>query len=128
VTAGGRPVLDEQGQTIDIPPTARARLRIDANGAVRSGDVELGRVGLVNFADRSRLCKAGSNLFDAAGMQAEAVEPRFRTNSIESSTVDPTKAMVAMIEVSRAYEMNANLVGLADNTLGRAVNDIGRIR
>ena len=59
---------------------------------------------------------------------AEAVTPRFRTNSVESSTVDPTKAMVAMIEVSRAYEMNANLVGLADNTLGRAVNDIGRVR
>ena len=88
---------------------------------------ELGRIGLVDFADRARLCKVGSNLFDAAGTQAETVTPRFRTNSIESSTVDPTKAMVAMIEVSRAYEMNANLVGLADTTLGRAVNDIARI-
>jgi len=41
--------------------------------------------------------------------------------------VDPTRAMVSMIEVSRAYELNANLVGLADATLGRAVNDIGRV-
>jgi len=127
VTAGGRPVLDEQGQPIDIPEEARARLQIDANGSVRSGEEELGRIGLVDFADRARLCKVGSNLFDAAGTQAETVTPRFRTNSIESSTVDPTKAMVAMIEVSRAYEMNANLVGLADTTLGRAVNDIARI-
>ncbi len=128
VTTGGRPVLDEQGATIEIPKAARVGLRIDANGAVRSGDDELGRIGLVDFADRSRLCKVGANLFDAAGAQAQAVTPRFRANSVESSTVDPTKAMVAMIEVSRAYEMNANLVGLADSTLGRAVNDVGRIR
>jgi flagellar basal body rod protein FlgG len=36
--------------------------------------------------------------------------------------------MVAMIEVTRAYQLNATLVSLADATLGRAVNDIARIR
>jgi flagellar basal-body rod protein FlgG len=48
--------------------------------------------------------------------------------AVEKSTVDPTQAMVSMIEVNRAYELNATMVGLADSTLGRAVNDVGRIR
>jgi flagellar basal-body rod protein FlgG len=128
VTAAGRPVLDQQGRTIAVPQEARGRIRVDADGSVRSGDKTFGRIGLVDFADRSRLCKVGANLFDAAGSEAQAILPRLRTNAVESSTVDPTQAMVAMIEVSRAYEMNANLVNMADTTLGRAVNDIGRIQ
>jgi flagellar basal-body rod protein FlgF len=126
--AGGRPVLDEQGNPISVPTDARGRLEIHAGGQVEAGGTSFGRIGMVQFADRSRLCKAGSNLFDARGAKAQAVPPQFRTNSIESSTVDPTRAMVSMIEVSRSYELNANLVSLADTTLGRAVNDIGRIR
>jgi flagellar basal body rod protein FlgG len=35
--------------------------------------------------------------------------------------------MVGMIEVNRAYELNATLIGLADGTLARAVNDIARL-
>ncbi|HPD30060.1 MAG TPA: flagellar basal-body rod protein FlgF [Phycisphaerae bacterium] len=128
VTAGGRPVLDDRGKTISVPETARGRIRIGEDGTVRSGDEAFARIGLVDFADRSRLCKVGANMFEAVGTRAEAVSPRLRTNSLESSTVDPTKAMVAMIEVSRAYEINANLVSMADTTLSRAVNDIGRIQ
>jgi len=128
VTAGGRPVLDEQGGTIAVPEEVRGRIVIDADGSVQSNGEVLGRIGLVDFQDRGRLCKVGSNMFDAAGAQAETISPRLRTASLESSTVDPTKAMVAMIEVSRAYELNANLVSMADTTLGRAVNDIGRIQ
>jgi flagellar basal-body rod protein FlgF len=128
VTAGGRPVLDAQGQAIEVPSEARGGLRIDANGAVRSGDETLGRIGLVDFADRSKLCKVGSSLFEAGRVQPEAIAAQLRPGAVEASTVDPTKAMVAMVEVSRAYEQNANMVKLADSTLGRAVNDIGRIR
>jgi flagellar basal body rod protein FlgG len=36
--------------------------------------------------------------------------------------------MVAMMEAARAYQLNATLVGLADQTLGRAVNDIARMK
>jgi len=125
--AGGRPVLDERGNAISVSPDARGRLEINAAGEVEAGDATFGRIAMVQFADRSRLCKVGGNLFDAAGAEAQPVSPRFQTNSIELSTVDPTRAMVSMIEVSRAYELNANLVGLADATLGRAVNDIGRV-
>ncbi|MGQ9649163.1 MAG: flagellar basal-body rod protein FlgF [Phycisphaerae bacterium] len=128
VTAGGRPVLDDRGKTISVPQTAQGRIRIDEDGSVRSGGEAFARIGLVDFADRASLCKVGSNMFEAVGAQAEAVSPRLRTNSLELSTVDPTKAMVAMIEVSRAYEINANLVSMADTTLSRAVNDIGRIQ
>lgn len=125
--AGGRPVLDDQGEPIVVPAQARGRVQIEGGGDVRSGEVSFGRIGTVSFDDRSGLRKVGANLFDAGHMEARPVAARLRTNAIEASTVDPTKAMVSMIEVTRAYELNANLVTLADATLGRAVNDIGRI-
>jgi len=51
-----------------------------------------------------------------------------QVGAVEQANVAPTQAMVAMIELSRAYQMNATLIGLADSTLARAVSDIGRIR
>ncbi len=125
--SGGRPVLDEQGNSITVPANARGRVQISAGGEIQAGGTSFGRIGMVQFADRARLCKIGGNLFDAMGAEAQAVLPQFRVNSIENSTVDPTQAMVSMIEVSRAYELNANMVSLADSTLSRAVNDIGRV-
>ncbi|NLE61616.1 MAG: flagellar hook basal-body protein, partial [Planctomycetes bacterium] len=57
VTAGGRPVLDEQGGTIAVPEEVRGRIVIDADGSVQSNGEVLGRIGLVDFQDRGRLCK-----------------------------------------------------------------------
>lgn len=128
VTVGGKPVLDGQGRQIEVPKEARARVRIDGDGSVRAGEDVFGQIGVVEFADRSLLCKVGGNLFESLGARAEAVAPQLRTAAIESSTVDATKSMVSMIEVARAYELNANMVSMADTTLSRAVNDIGRLQ
>jgi flagellar basal-body rod protein FlgG len=56
------------------------------------------------------------------------VQPALQTGSVEASNVDPTRTMVSMIEASRAYQMNATMIGLADQTLGRAVNEVARVK
>ena len=94
-----------------------------------SGDSTLGRLGIVDFADKSLLRKTGGNMLESLGGKPQTMaDAALQTGAVEKSTVDPTQAMVSLIEVNRAYEMNATMVGLADSTLGRAVNDIGRIR
>ncbi len=128
VTAsGGLPVLNDGGGFITVPSQAAGRVRIDANGQVRAGRQTFGQVGVVRFADNDSLRKVGGNLLEAFD-RAKPVEPHLQTGAIEGSAVDPTQAMVSMIEVSRAYQMNATLAGLADSTLSRAVNDIARLR
>jgi len=124
----GCPVLDAQGQTISVPRGAKGQVRIDGNGVLRAGDADCGRIGVVDFDDRSRLIKTGSGLFEAVGTQPKAAAASLRVGAVECSTVDPTQTMVTMIQVARAYEMNASVLKMADTTLGRAVNDIARIR
>lgn len=128
VTASGRQVLGEGGAPIVVPGNAVGRVRITAGGEVRAGETAFGRVQVVGFENPSLLRKTGANLYEPLGGavpgQAQAT---LRPGYVEKSTVDPASAMVSMIQVSRAYEMNATLVGLADTTLGRAVNDIARL-
>lgn len=126
--AGNAEALDEAGRPIRVPANPGGRVRIQANGEIRAGDRSFGRVAVVEFDDRSLLTKAGGNLLESRGAKARPVEPTLQIGAIESSNVDPTRAMVSMIEVTRAYQMNATLVGLADQTLGRAVNEIARMK
>lgn len=126
--AGNHAVLDEAGQPITIPREAAGRAQINAGGDVRVGEQSYGRIGVVQFDDTDQLRKTGGSLIRSFGAAPSPVEPNLMVGSLEASAVEPTQAMVSMIEVSRAYQLNATLVGLADSTLGRAVNDIARIR
>ena len=85
------------------------------------------RLDVTDFEDKSQLRKVGGNLFDANQARAGDSNASLQPGFIEGSTVEPTQAMVSMIEVNRAYELNATLIGLADGTLSRAVNDIARL-
>jgi flagellar basal body rod protein FlgG len=128
VTAGNHKVLSEAGQPIVIPSTAAKQLEITPAGELRAGSVVFGKLGLVDFEDKRQLRKIGRNLLAATDTEPTPVKATLRPQCVEGSTVDPMTTMVEMIEASRAYQMNATLVGLADSTLGRAVNDIARIR
>jgi flagellar basal-body rod protein FlgG len=127
VTVSGHKMLGESGAPIVVPEDAVDKVRITADGEVRAGATQLGRLDVVSFDDNSRLRKAGANLFDAPGQEPEAGHASVQVGFVEASTVEPTQAMVSMIEVNRAYELNATLIGLADGTLSRAVNDIARL-
>jgi len=124
---GGWEVLDADGEAVRIDRSSNAPLQIDASGRVRQGDVLLGELAFKDFADRSRLRKTGGNLFDAS--DAQPIEPmgQLRQGMVEGSGVNPITDMVRMIEASRAYQLNASLITLQDQTLGRAVNDVGRL-
>ena len=45
----------------------------------------------------------------------------------EASSVEPVSALVDMISTARAYEANAKMIALQDESLGRVVNDLGRV-
>jgi flagellar basal-body rod protein FlgG len=127
--AGDHKVLDHAGAPITVPTEARNGLRIDAGGQVVNGDQVLGQLGIVAFDDKTLLAKSGSNLLESLGAKATPLnDASIETGAIEKSGVDPTRAMVSLIEVNRSYQMNATLIGLADSTMGRAVNDIARLR
>lgn len=126
--AGARPVLNEAGQPIRIQPEQRDSLRIADDGTVRAGAATIAKLGIVDFVDKTQLRKVGSNLFEAPDKaQTKPAAASVRSGAVEASTVDPTKAMVAMIEASRAYQLNSTMITMQDTMLGRAANDIAKL-
>ena len=88
----------------------------------------VGTLGVVEFDDRSLLSKQGKNLFVATEHAATraATDSKIVPGALEGSTIDPVSGLVDMIEASRAFQMNANMLSLQDTALGRAVNEIAR--
>ena len=126
--SGNHPVLTKSGSPVVVGTNAHSRASIDGDGNVRVGDDVVGQIGFVNFEDKTLLRKTGENLIQSMGADPVDMKASLRTNAVERSNVDATLSMVQMIQVQRAYELNARMVGIADSTLGRAVNDIARIR
>lgn len=126
--AGNNPVLGVNGQPIVVPNNVDGPVAFDGNGHLRAGEEDLGKVMVVGFDDEQMLRKVGQNLFTNMGANQTDSQANLRVGMIEKSTVDAMPTMVSMIEATRAYQLNATMVGLADSTLGRAVNDIPRIR
>ncbi|GMU36118.1 MAG: flagellar hook-basal body protein [Phycisphaerae bacterium] len=124
---GGRlRVLDQGGapiRRIEGGPEAR----IDGDGVVRQGDLEIGRLGVTSFADLDRLTKVGRNLFEAGDEPAIPPQGRIIPQALERSTFDPVTGLVSMIEAQRAYELNARVLSLQDESMGEAINRVGRV-
>ena len=120
-------VLDDGGTPIRVDPAGEGKIEISADGMIRQGGEEVARLGVVEFADPSQLTKVGANLYRNHAGAAAPSPSRIRSGYLELSTVNPVNGLAKMIEVARAYEVNANLISLQDQTIGLAVTTVGRI-
>ena len=123
----GFPVLSDQGREIVIDTSSKEALKINSRGLIRQGLAEVGRIGVVDFADKHKLNKTGSNLYEAGVEPLPRPDADIQQGAVEQSAVDPVTTLVDMIAGSRAYELNANFITLQDQTLGRVINDVGRV-
>lgn len=120
-------VLDDAGSPIAIDPSGDGKIEVSTDGIIRQGGKTIARLGVAEFADTSMLTKVGANLYRNHGQAPTASNSRIRSGFLELSTVDPINGLAGMIEVSRAYQINANLISLQDQTIGLAVTTVGRI-
>jgi flagellar basal-body rod protein FlgF len=107
VTAQGDPVLGRNG----------APLRVGAGGTVPPG--------ALNVVLLANPRKAGEGLVvgQPAGQAPAGV---VRSGELEGSGADPARAMVDMIASLRAFEAGQRVIRTIDDTLGKAVNEVGR--
>jgi len=102
---------------------------VDSGGNVFIEQGYVDTIRVVSFADNETLRRQGSNLFFATvPPQAEANPYTIQQGFLEMSNVDIGREMVDMIAMYRAYETNQRMITMIDETVGRAVNDIGRLR
>lgn len=120
VLPGGLAVLG-QGGALTIPPGTSADLRGD--GTLMTPDGPIGRLRLVRFAEPSELYKIGGNLI-ASGPAAgpEDVENvRVSVGFVERSNVNLAAEMVALIQVTRAFEASIQSIRINDTLTQRLI-------
>lgn len=121
--ADGAAVLGDGGQPLRLNPRGGEAV-IDEDGRVFQDRALVGRIAVVDYADYDGLRKVGAGRFDTGGQQASRPPTRVAQGYVEQSGVQAVRELVQMIEASRAYQLNASLLTLQDQTTGRLVNSL----
>jgi flagellar basal-body rod protein FlgG len=95
------------------------------DGRIMTPTKEIDQFKLVDFPMQT-MRKIGGNLYSASAPPTKA-KPNVRQGYLEQSNVNAVTSMVRMISIQRAYEAAARAVTAQDETLGKAVNEVGRL-
>jgi flagellar basal-body rod protein FlgF len=122
VTQDGDPVISDDGNPVEIDPDA-GPWQITPDGAVSQGGDSI-RLALVRPRSLGDLTKVGGNLFAPLAPPAPIPdeERQVAWHSVEQSTVKPASEMMELIEASRAFEANVNLIHTQDEMLGTLIS------
>lgn len=102
-------------------------LKVDELGNMYQNNTLIGQIGVVDFEDYNYLAKYGENMYDlVAGGQVQVSNAQVVQGTLEMSNVNVVSEMVEMINISRAYESNQKIIQTIDETLEKAVNNIGK--
>lgn len=119
-------LLTDDGGPIQLEPGDE--YYIDKAGRIIINGDPGAQIAMVNPTKLENLHKLGENLFEVLGDTQEVpVDPnetQLETGHLEASTVSPIREMTALIQANRAYQANAKVLGIQDDTLGKAVNRI----
>ena len=123
LTQQGFKVLDVEGTPIIMNPSMYSKIHTDGFVQHSGGGQELGIVKPQSLGDLSRV---GNNTFRALGPVATVPQNQrtVRPGSLELSDVEPTRAMMELIETSRVYEANVRMIQSHDQMTGSLVNRI----
>lgn len=126
VTSEGYFVLGENGPIV----LENEDFYIEKDGTIVQNGEVVDRLLIRTFADSSSLRKIGLNLFQNIDGNYEEVpfNGTVVQGYVEQSNVNIIKEMVDMINVMRAYESNQKMIQIQDNTLDKAVNEVGTVR
>ena len=102
---------------------------VDSNGNVFTPAGFSDTIRVVSFEDNEQLRKQGSNLYYS--LEPPLAQPHqysIAQGFLEMSNVDIGREMVDMLSMYRTYETNQRFITMIDETVGKAVNEIGRLR
>jgi flagellar basal body rod protein FlgG len=121
----GQAVLDPKGQPIRLLPNIP--VTISQDGTITQDKQVTGRIGVFDVADRSKLTKKGGTLIAHPNQQLIPGNGVLRSEFVERANVDPATELSDLMETQRQLEANANMIRYQDQTLGRLVNEVGKI-
>lgn len=127
VTLSGYKVLDENDAPITLPG---GKLSVGQDGGIFLDGKKVAALGMHAFAEPERLLNRGDSLFhnpDPDENPRTRAAAEVRQGFLEGSNVDTVSMMVQMIAQYRNYEADQKAIHAMDETLGKAVNEVGRV-
>lgn len=123
--ADGAPVMGVGGTSLHVNPQGPAPL-LDESGQVWQGNALLGQLDVVDFADYRLLEKRGDGRWLAHDAPPRATLARLQPEFVEGSSVEAVPELTGMMAATRAYQLNARMVQIQDESLGRMISVIAR--
>jgi flagellar basal-body rod protein FlgF len=125
-TKEGYLVLSDNGESI---PLGTEDITADEYGGIILPNGEFFNLGIVTFADVQNLHRVGDNLYTIEAGEEPLIGGAYalKQGFLEGSNVNPLEELVKMIEITRSFESNQRAVQAMDETLGKAVNEVGRL-
>lgn len=143
LTRDGRMLMDRYGRLLSVTDGAEmlgrggAPIRlnprqgeptVDEEGRIYQNGQPVGQLDVQDVSDYATLRKVGSSRFAVTdGGQTRHVRSRVLQGYIEHSGVEPVREMASMLEASRAYQFNAQMVSLQDQSVGRLLSTIANL-
>lgn len=124
ITREGYPVLGSNGDTISL---GTENVTADISGGILTQSGQYFSFGIVNFEDVQDLHRLGDNLYTFEGEPSPGGTYALKQGFVETSNINPLEELVKMIEITRNFESNQKAVQAMDETLGKAVNEVGRL-
>ena len=104
----------------------KGKISSSPEGNITIDGVEKYKFAVSDFQNYDALKKVGDNLYQGNGARMGA-NYSIRHKYIEKSNVNIVKETVEMMNNNRAFESNQKVVQVIDETLGKAVNEVGRL-
>lgn len=125
----GWPMLAAGGQQIVIPPNAKD-VEITEDGTVwQVGDFgirnSLGQLDVVQPESLANLEKVGNNLYTGGGrLKPAGAEVQVKQGYLEASGTNSVTEMLHLIEASREFETNINMLKMQDDGLSQLLQSL----
>jgi len=113
VDSGGRLVAGQNGPIVIPRTVGESDIQIDPDGSVRAGEMQLGKIKIVEFdGSLSRMIPAGHGCFKAPPDLTPVAAPKTRIHQgcQEHSNVQPMQELTGLMSLSRLYESNINVL------------------
>ncbi|HOM03551.1 MAG TPA: flagellar hook-basal body complex protein [Acetivibrio sp.] len=102
---------------------------VSDDGTIVENGQAVDRLLIRNFTDTATLRKVGSNLVQRSeNTEEQEFDGVVRQGYLEQSNVNSINEMINMITIMRSYEANQKILQAQDETLQKAVNEIGVVR
>lgn len=102
-------------------------INLNPDGTFVNGEDTI-KISITKFADTSTLAKESANCYISKDQSGEMdSESKVRQKALERSNVDMIESITEMISIMRSYESNQKVIQSIDETLGKTVNEVGKV-